>query len=940
MQHEEWDLLASDVQYVKLMLRLKVWTIIVLLPFQALALSSSIEAQIGFQGDVVHFELSGQNQWVYDLDQKDSAQQKTVELIVAPLSESSVKLLEKFKSPFVKSIQVDKKSIDQKYKVTFILAHNSIETFDYLTEGPSRLVVDFFEKEDSKTEKTKVIKPVKVTVKTKIPRAPATTDILKLDPQGPIAVDDMTKDTTVKAGIYDGADPQFERFQVKDYEVKEEAIIRSRSNFYIRYPMLEAETPLWAQIKNTPPMYQIKPQENLENKQMRLLLGLFEKKRYLVFQKTLSWFRDKYPDSQYNDIIDFMAADVEMEMWKQAKNFKNFETALELYKQAIQKHLKSPLAEKVSLLIGIYCFDRGDYLTALRLFQEHISNPNIQFQGTLSKDLARLGQAQVYDKMRRTEEAFKITDDLEKNSVHPEVKSEAAYRRGDISFRDRKYSQAVSDYEKAIKKYPQALIQFPGAIFNQAESLFWQDKYRESLQTNLDFVKKFPMNDQAAFSITRMGETLEILGVDPTRVMGAFLETYFRFGENPKAIIARIRLLSGRMKNMKTKEVEPAIKEVLDLAKKLDWPQIESFSTILLADGYTKRGEYSKSIELLARFYQTYPSSPDLPLYQGRLVNNINELIQKDLQSGHFIDALKTHQKFADNWLKNSDRLDTQFSLGRAYELGGALAESEKYYKETLNRYYAIQGTNKGKELAVLQKLPSDQSMNLRLAVVKFEQAQWSESYDFLKNIKKPELMSESEQIERVILAAHLLEKRGDLSSASRYLSELLKTWKGQAELVAGPYLQLAEIEFKQGKKTQAVESLEKVRTLAQDSGAVQGDILSRSLHRLADTYIEEKKDKQAIEILDDYLEKFEDKKPLASQRYRLGLIYFQNGEVQKAAEAWSSFKGEKSTFWQSLAQEKLKDSKWKTGYKKYIQRIPAMVNAGLAPTSSQGEGL
>lgn len=913
------------------------------------AQAQSPEAQISTQDGVVSLQFQGLTTWVYDLTRVNSGTQHYVELSVPKLNEATIKKIEKFKNSVVKSIVVDRKVVDDKSKIRIDLFKESIESLDYLTESPSRLIVDFYEKESASTsaagstleseamalKKVKLSKQAIIEKAEKVPqnkevevksppgRSPATADFLKMEAQGPL-LGSLTNGT-IRAGVFDGADANYQRFEVKDYEVKEESIIRSRANYFIAFPMLESETPLWSQIKGTPPLYQIRPQENEENKQARLLLKLFERQRFLVFQKTKLWFDEKYPKSEYSEVLDFVAADVEMELSKQEGNTKRFGVAIQLYKDAIRKHPKSPLAEKVSLGIGIAAYDHGDLLTALRLFQEHIENKELEFQGTTSREYAKLGQAQVYDRMTRAPEALEIADSLERGAKDPDLRAEAAYRRGDINFRNKNYGQAVKDYRKAQEKYPQSLPLFPSAIYNQAEALFWQEKYKESLATYVDFLKKFPTNDHSAFAMTRAGEIMGILGVDSGRVVAAFLETYFRFGENPKAIVARIRLLSARMQGMKTKEVEPATREILELSKKLDWPLIESFATVMVADGYTKRGEFDKSIDLLTQYYQKNPLAPDLNLYQTRLVNNINDLIRRDLDEGKFLEALKTHQKYADSWLKSSERLDTDYSLGRAYEMSGTYGEAEKFYKSTLNRAYALQGTAKGKELAILQNLPSDQVMNLRLASVKVEQGQWSEAYEFLKTIKRPGEMSDKDQVERVILTAQLLEKKGDLGSASRFLSELLKTWRGQPELVAKPYLNLAEVEFKLGQRAQAIQSLEKIRILEKDSGKVPPWVLAQGLHRLADTYIEDKADEKAIEVLNNYLERFEDQHPLASQRYRLGLIYFQKGEAQKAAEVWTNFKGDRASFWQNVAQEKLRDSKWKSSYRKYFDRIPAM---------------
>ncbi|MNT86998.1 Tetratricopeptide repeat protein [compost metagenome] len=81
----------------------------------------------------------------------------------------------------------------------------------------------------------------------------------------------------------------------------------------------------------------------------------------------------------------------------------------------------------------------------------------------------------------------------------------------------------------------------------------------------------------------------------------------------------------------------------------------------------------------------------------------------------------------------------------------------------------------------------------------------------------------------------------------------------------------------------------------------------------------------KGLQAYNRLLEKYEENMPLASIRYKVGEIYFQQGEVQKAADVWNEFKGEKSGFWKNLAQEQLKNSEWRSDYKKYIKRIPAM---------------
>jgi tetratricopeptide (TPR) repeat protein len=858
-----------------------------------------------------------------------------------------VKNLTSFKSDLVSSVSVDKKGPDGKYVVTFHLVNDDVESFDYLTDQPSRLIMDFYVSSNNRAKaqakNTKKMTPGDLP--TKLPekvvasagkpgktvaaknlkatqRKPATADALVISNQG---VNVAQNDSVNRFGIFDGGDPNYDRFSVKDYEIKEESIIRSKDNYYIPFPMLQSPSEAWDKIKAAPSVYEIAPKDSDENKQARLLLTLFEKQRYAVYLKTVQWFKQKYPESGYNEIIDYMTADTHLKMWQDKGRPGDYDQALLEYKDAVHKYPKSPLAERTSLKIGYLALEKGDALDALRLFKEHIDNKNFDKKESFSKDLARIGMGIAFSRLNRYDEAIDQYNQVEKNSPFKDLKTEAAFRRGDVRVQAHQYTQAVEDYKNSLKKYPEAQGQYPNAYYNQAESLFGMDKFHESLDVYREFVKKFPSNEHAPFAMTRLGELMEILGADKSRVIGAYLETYFRYGENPSAIIARLRLLSARMKGMKPKEVEGAVDEIMSLAKKLDLPNIEQFATVLVADGFTRREEFPKAVDLLTKYYQQNPTTVDRNLITRRIVSNISDKIRAEVDKGDFIQALKTHQKFQDSWLKHSDRLDIKYDLGRSFEMAGVPKEAEKYYRDVLNKMYALKGTKEGKEVAVVEKLPTEDEVNLRLASLMSQEQKFSQSYEYLKNIKNPASLPEDKQIERVELAVKLLEKRGDIDSAVRYLTELLSTWKGQPELVAEPYAKLSELALKQNKTDEAIQALNKVDELMRDSGKVSPDLHQKSLETLADLYLQKNQQDKAIETYQKLLDTYEDKKPLASLRYKLGDIYFKRGEVQKAAEVWNDIKGNKSDFWKNLAQEQLKNSEWRDNYKKYIKRIPAM---------------
>lgn len=907
------------------------------------AWAKSINGNISSQGDTVHLEMIGQQNWDYDIRKTEKKGQTSVEMTIQPLDESTVQNLTSFKSELVSGVSVDKKGPDGKYVVSFHLKSDAVESFDYLTDQPSRLILDFYvnssraqaqadDDDDKKPANVAATLPKKAAKKTSSgktakagsakDRKPASPDTVVVADNGAIGA---TESAGARSGIFDGGDPNYDRFSVKDYEVKEDAIIRSKENYYIPFPMLQTPSESWDKIKAAPALYQIVPKDSDENKQARLLQTLFEKKRPAVFLKTVEWFHEKYPESQYNEIIDFMTADTYLSLWHENGRNVDYDHAIMHYKNAIAKYPKSSLAERTSLKLGYLALEKGDSLSAIRNFKEHIDNKNFDKKESFSKDLARIGTGIAFARLNRINEAVEQFDQVEKNSSFPELKMEAAYRRGDAQVQNRNYAQAVQEYHNSLKKYPQSASQFPNAYYNQAESLFNIEKYRESLDVYREFVKQFPSNEQAPYAMTRLGELLDILGADKSRVMGAYLETYFRYGESPSAVVARLRMVSARMKGMKPKEVTNAVDEIMSLAKKSELPGIEQFATVMVADGYSQRGDYQKAIDLLTQYYQQNPTTVDSKLISKRIVKNITDKIHQEVNAGNFIQSLKTHQRFADNWLKVADRLDVKYDLGRSFEMAGVPKEAETYYKEVLNKIYAGKGTQAGKERAVVEKLPSDEELNLRLAKIMANQQKFSQSYDYLKNIKNPETMSEADQIERVNLAVKLLERRGDTDSAIRYLTELLKNWKGQASLVAEPYLKLSELELKQNRTDDAVKSLKKIDELMADSAQVPAEIHLRSLENLAQIYLDKKQTSEAIEVYGKILDKYESKKPLASLRYKLGEIYFKQGEVKKAAEVWNDLKEEKGTFWKDLAQEQLKNSEWRDGYKKYIKRIPAM---------------
>ncbi len=938
--------LCSKVESWRTLLKLTSWMIIlaalgISLTENSAVASALVQAHVSQQGDTVHFEFEGQTQWDYDI-QKNEVKGKTfVQVTIPKLNEKSLQLIRGFSTSLIPSIQVDENGPDGKIILQVEVSSKAIEPFDYLTEKPSRLIVDFYKAQSSILEKKKVENPTaaetgKKVATTQLPakktgqRAPASTEILVLNDQGqPISLSDALDSKKPATGsIFDGGDPNYDRFSIKDYEIKEDSIIASREKVYLEFPMLRMKSPYMELLESRKPVYSITPQDNDENKQARLLLTLFENKRYGVFQKTVDWFLQKYPKSQYDEMIRFMWADSLFAIWAESHQADDFDMAMLRYRQAIDKYPKSALLERTMMLMGFATLDRGDYLGTLRLFQTHLqkrpASPN--------KDIARFAIADAYMKIKRSDEATQIYSEIEKDGSEPKNRIQAAFLRGDVAYQKKDFRTAIADYQSAIKKYPKFEFEYPSATYNQAAAYFGMQDYRKSLETYREFLKKFPSHPEAGFAMTRAGELLDILGADKTRVLGTYLETYFRYGDSPSSVVARLRMLSERMNTMKPKEVDHAVKEIEALSKNLDLPKMDQFATLMIAGGFNQRKEFEKSIALLIKYYQSHPTTVDTTVLTNQIVKNINEKLKNLVDQGKFLDALQWQDQYADNWLKSSDRIDTKYNVGRAYEQSGVTKQALKLYQDTLNQIYALKGTAKGKERNVFEKLPTEDQVNLRIASIQFQNSQYSQAYEALKNIKSPQALNEQDQIERVQLSAQLLDRRGETDSAVRYLNELLKTWAGVAELAADPYLHLAQLEVKQNHLDEAIRSLKKIGILMEDSKKVSPQIHCRSLEMLGELQQQKGLKDEAIQTFENLLSRYENSKPLASYRYKVGQLYFEKGQVQKASQVWNELKSSKNNIWYKLAQEQLKGSEWKNEYNKYIKRIPAMSDS-QAPT-------
>lgn len=897
-----------------------------------------VAAEISRVADTTHLEFRGLKNWRYDVQKSGD---KKIVLSIPPLDVPSVAKLQSFNDPMLQSVKIDKNGPDGNYQVTFTLAHSDVETFDYLTDDPSRLIVDFYRKAEPEAKKPQVadekpktapakkigaktaakapLKPGEYVEQPKPSRTPAGDEFLAVD-----TPKDEKGNVELKFGIFDGGDDNYDRFRIKDYEIREEAIISAKHNIYLAFPMLKMNASQLDKLMELQPEYVIHPKDTKENREARLLLTLFDRKRFAVYLKTYNYFADKYPESEYMEILKNLTAHVHLSRWRETGAPVEFESARALYNELVQKFPNSPLREHNHLILGFALMERGDALSTLQTLQgfirEYPKSPEIPH--------VREAVAEALVILRKYDEAAGEYAQIIRDYPKTDHSREARYRMGDVAFAKGDYSGAIRAYEEAIKELPQQEKIYPNADFNMAEARFWQKDFKNSLNNYVQFVNHFPRHAHGGYALTRIGELLAILGADQRRVMGAFLESYFRFPDHPGAKVARIRMLSQQMKSMKPKELKKSLEEIEESGRKLDIPGIKEFTTLMIAEGLTGRGEYKEALNSLISYYQTSPNSVNLESFKGRIMRNIANEMKKEVENGQFMDVLKFYSQYSGNWLKNSERIDVPFFLAGAYENAGAFSEAEKIYSQALAQRASLVGTPNEIERRVQEHLPSMSSLNLRLAATLAEDRKYIEAYQRLKEIGAGVDLSPKETVERVQLSALIAEQRNDHQRAREALLELAQKWQGDPALVAPVNLQLAQTYMKLGDPVKAEQHADKVLAAEGGETPVPEKVISNAMSVKGDALFQQKKALAAVENYQKLLERFESKQSLANVRYKVGEILFDRGDMQGASEVWGKLQGTSGEFLWKIGREKLEDAKWQDDYTKYTNRIPAMAGS------------
>lgn len=877
------------------------------------------------------FQFTGLDKWDYEVIKENQG----FKIKIPKLSLAAVAEIKKIKLEELNILSIDQIQSSQFDIVTIQTSdRHKFDSFDYIIQKPSRLIVDFFRvtEEEKKAEKSKLDKSNKAQkTKNELERQPAQSDlvtIVDVDPYVNNIEPDLSQtiDTSKQAGLFDPIDPNFERLSVPNAELQSDPELNFYLGDYIDYPFMDERLISLEVMKKNMPVYIVKeegPKDlRLDEKvNAQLLVKLFDNKRYVVFFKTAMWFESKYPKSYYEDMIKSMWADAHYKLYLSDPKLYRSQLGLARarFEELIEKFPTSPLIERIMLFMGYSSIEDKDYIAGIRWFQRYISlfpESAVVQEARLALVRSLIGASQFEEAQK---EIIKIRSDYCKKIKSCLVKSYLL--EADIYILQKQWAQALTPFQYIEKTFPKEKTVEERFYYNYASVLFRKKDFKDSLKTYLEFIKNFPVDQYAGFALTRMGEIIDIVSTNSNRALGAYLEAYFRYGvgQGSTAHFAKIRLLEKQLPSLKGRSKDVAIEEITKLAKDSGLPMAADYANFILAKALLQQNEFDKSLNYLLPTYQENPthilSARYLSLIQNIMARRlVNEMNQSPLT------ALKKHPGVVRDWLSKVDRIDIKYAIANAYEHLGDYDSAANFYRQTLDKVNQIDEKKlEDRLLSAYQNPPDKAEIHYKMISALIENQKWNEAFiEIEKSDDQKYKLSNQLRKLRSSYLAQILNKKGMNEHSLRYVRDMRSiASENSVDLLYNELKVLSEINEHQ----QIIDHKKQIDEICQKNKNETCYQMNRIILESERKILPNEKFYQALQI---FINKFNEYTNLDDLRYELGKLALGKNKIKEAEQIWSKFKNQQSS-WALLAKSDLAGVKYDDEYKNYMNRIPAL---------------
>jgi len=865
------------------------------------AWANSISAKIEKMGQAEHISFTGASEWDYKILKLGNNKIKVI--LPARAANDFVNKSKKWKGNYLSKINVTKNTdIDSEVVLTM---NKNVSYFDYLTDQPSSLIIDFYkEKKKKPVAKTKK-KPKKVAKKESEGRKPASAEFIKFDniknEIEQIIKGDSAGNEIIRRGVFDSADPAYNRFKISQDELDYEKIAKNlQKNVFLRFPVLISNSSKLPELLEKLPLHVIKTKNKRETKEAQLVHRLYQAKSWAAFNKMYEYFGKTYPESRYTNLLRSLATSAYYNLWKQTNNKKYLSKAEDEFLKFKKKLPDSRVTEYWEKVLFYTSFELEQGLETSKLGE------GIVKRYPLAQDLdnIKLTLADSYLKAAQYKEAGDLYNYLINNSSDKAIRDIASFTKPIIQIKKKKMKNAVEEYLDVKKEHLK--IDEPGYYFNMAEAYFWKGDYYRSAQLFRQFIKKYPKHLMNNFAITRIGEIMQLAGFKEKRFSPIYFESNYRFKGLKGADIARMRLNSLKVPISKKIEVDHYIQEIEEISSKYDNSDMRYFKEIIISDTLTESNKFLESNSYLKKAYKRNPFSKLANKLKPRILYNLKNQVNKYLDKNDYLAAIELFEKNRETWLSNVTDIDFKKGLARSFEMAGMRDYALAYYVDYINEK---------------QKKSEDIDTQVILSMATLYQK--NEDYDnmdkYLRLLSISNDLSEKNKFDAIKLKFEVYNKKAAFNRAENILSEYHRSIKNNETIEVDTAFMLSDFYDQRAKFKQSLGLLKKMEN-KMDENHNDYYLLSK---RLVKQYVKNSDDDSAIKKINDIKDTIEFKND-EEFIYYAGNLFMENKEFKKGKEIWSLVKN-KDGLYGKMISEKLSHKKWIKNYGKYFDRIPAM---------------
>jgi tetratricopeptide (TPR) repeat protein len=901
-----------------------------------LSISTKVWAQVATEinhlNEVTHLEIPNISPADYEIKKEE----EKITLTLDAIDDESQKKLKGYTDRYIKKIFITKNSSLSKDIIEIYLSDKNIELFDYLTDSPSTLSMDFFAKEevgdsDSEylmTSKNKLQKKqtkndtrIQINEEKDSLRGLASTEFIKSI--GQVTINGDTSEIKKQVETEQEANKRKKEtnkellrimrlakqdaqnimhFDLERIHFSKDSLIEGQNRIYIKYPALISEYTFLSDILKKNITYEVGKSEDQVTQDFLKVRKLYLKGDYKNFLKGKKIFEKKNPNSKYDEMVHHMEAESYLHLYEKENLESLFDRSLKIYDSLISKYPDSPVTERTLLLLSYLRLKDQKYFDAARNLRSYIS----RYEKSPLRENIELILAQTLIRLKEFQDAKKIYKNLF-NSTAIDVKTAAYFEYGDVLFEEKDYQSSLKAYEEALKKFPGEDKNHANIYFNMGEAYFLIGNYKESLKFLRKFVEQNQLHVHVSYALTRMGEIFEMSEVNEKIWRGYFNESFFRFENKKGGAIAKINLLFHQAIASTSKKFDLLIKEIKSFDNKIDLPQANEYINFKISDVYYERGDYQNSIKILMDHFKSEQVPHHSDKFHRRIGRGLAAQLRMYIANKKIDEGMRLFDSTDELWFKKSERNDFSFYKAELYRLAQLPGKSAPEYE----KFLIASSKNNSDTLDKSQRLPYLSEVYLRLAESYYEQKNISKAKENFSKIDFNQLMP--------LLKESYHRLSANISISDEKWSEAVDSLKKIENHDLNSITSLATILVNQNKLAEGVSSIDRYV----DSGSLDQFVRFQALRKKL-SLLEGRDEKKFNEVLPRFFNEFKNTKfEFDREKYLLGKNLIEKNKIKEAQEVFSLI--QKNSYWEKMAQEVKVGEEWNQKYKKYINRIPAM---------------